>query len=305
MISVPVLFVVLFIGIPESPQYLLACKRNAAAERSLRFYRNCRRPDTTYESHFSAELNKLTAIAVQNAARPALRFADFVTPSALRAMSIGPFLMAINQMSGAFAISNYAETIFKQTGSTFDPQWSAIVMAASQVIGCYVASQLIDRMGRRMLLMISSIGAMLALLVTGTFTYAAARGVDVSALNWVPLVFISFFIFIGSIGMVPVPYVILAEVIPANIRRVASVMCTCVVFLFAGIMLRLMPLLLDELHMYGSMWLFAAVCLVGLVFTIVFVKETKGVNLDVLDSEQPTNGETKIGLDLKTFHVRQ
>lgn len=291
MITVPIMFVVLFAFVPESPQYLLARKRRTDAEQSLRFYRNCRTPDTPYEPQLLAELQKLDAIAAQNAARPAPRLADFVTPTALRAMSIGPFLMAVNQFSGAFAIANYAETIFKRTGSTLDPQVSAIVMAVTQVIGCYAASQLMDRMGRKALLVISSIGAILALLVTGTFTYVAEQGVDVSAFNWVPLVFISFFIFIGSIGLLPVPYVILAEVIPANIRRVASSMCTCVVFICAAIMLRLMPLLLDELHMYGSMWLFAAVCLVGLVFTLAVVEETNGLNLDVLETDARRDDE--------------
>lgn len=50
-------------------------------------------------------------------------------------------------------------------------------------------------------------------------------------------------------------------------------------------MLRLMPLLLDTLDLYGSMWLLASVSVVGLLFTIIIVKETKGKNLDLLDEK--------------------
>lgn len=48
-------------------------------------------------------------------------------------------------------------------------------------------------------------------------------------------------------------------------------------------MLRLMPVLLDHLDLYGSMWMFATVAMIGLVFTIIVVKETKGKNLDVFE----------------------
>lgn len=133
-------------------------------------------------------------------------------------MMICPFLMAVNQFSGAFAISNYAETIFKESGSTIDPQISAIVMAALQVLGTYVAAQLMDKVGRKVLLLTSLSGGIVALLVTGVYSYLVKNGYDVSAFNWVPLVSLSFFIFICSIGILPAPYVMLSEVIPQKVR---------------------------------------------------------------------------------------
>lgn len=286
LIPIPFVFLALFVFVPETPQYLLKIRRNADAEKSLRFYRNCP-PSSSYNASLLSELQILNAIAIQNEQQPPVKLADFLTPAALRAMSISPFMMAINQLSGAFAISNYAETIFNETGSTFDPQISAIIIAIVQLIGCYVAALLMDKVGRKDLLIISSMGSMIALFLTGTFAFVAAKGVDVSAFNWMPLTFISSFLFIGSIGLLPVPYVILAEVIPSNIRRVASSVCTCVVFVSSAIMLRLMPKLLEELHLYGSMWLFAIVCLVGLIFTVTMVQETRGINLNVL--ETPTS----------------
>lgn len=208
-----------------------------------------------------------------------------VTPVALRAMMICPFLMAVNQFSGAFAISNYAESIFKDTGSTVDPQVSSIVMAAMQVVGTYTASQLMDKVGRKVLLLVSLATGMLALLMTGAYSYLAKHDYDVSAFNWLPVVSISFFIFVTSIGILPAPYVMMSEVIPQRIRRIATTICTCAVFLCQVVTLRLMPMLLQSLQLYGCMWLFAGVSVVGLVFTIFVVKETKGKNLDVLEEE--------------------
>lgn len=140
-----------------------------------------------------------------------------MNPRALRALCICPFLMAVNQFSGAFAISNYAETIFKGTGSSIDPQVSSIVFASLQVVGTFTASQLMDKVGRKVLLLVSLVGGMLALLVTGAYSYLAQHGYDLDAFSWVPMVFLSLFIFLTSIGILPAPYVMLAEVIPQNV----------------------------------------------------------------------------------------
>lgn len=143
-----------------------------------------------------------------------------VNPVALRAMMISPFLMIVNQFSGSFAISNYAETIFKSTGSTFDPQISAIVMAAVQVVGTYTTSQLMDRVGRKVLLLVSLGGCCIAHLITGIYCYLAKHDYDVNAFNLVPIISISTFIFMSSIGILPVPFIMLAEVIPQRVSYI-------------------------------------------------------------------------------------
>lgn len=125
--------------------------------------------------------------------------------------------MTVNQFSGAFAISSYAETIFKSTGSDFDPQISSIVMAAVQVVGTYTASQLMDRVGRKVLLLVSLGGGCVMLLLTGTYSYLAKCDIDVGDFNWVPVVSISSFIFLCSIGILPAPYIMLSEVIPQRV----------------------------------------------------------------------------------------
>lgn len=127
--------------------------------------------------------------------------------------------MVINQFTGSYAITNYAETIFQSTGSPVDPQMSSIVMASVQVIGNYTASQLMDKVGRKVLLLASLSGCFVTHIITGTYTYLSKNEYDVNAFNWVPVVSISLFIFAASIGIVPVPIVLLSEVIPQRVRN--------------------------------------------------------------------------------------
>lgn len=219
-------------------------------------------------------------------------------------MMICPFLMAVNQFSGAFAITTYAVTVFNGTGSSIDSQLSSIVMSVLQVLATYVASQLVDRYGRKVLLLVSTLGGVGLLLITATYALLVEWGYRLDGWDWVPLVSISLFIFFATIGLLPVPYVMLAEVLPPKvcrlcwvemgecedvtmdlyfqIRRVGAIICSCIVYVCQSTMLKIMPGLLEELHLYGCMYVFAGVMLVGFVFTLVVVTETKGMNLDVV-----------------------
>lgn len=78
MAIVPVVFVVLFCFLPESPQQLLKNKNNAAAERSLRFYRNIdTNSNAELNGQLQSEFEKFKSIAQQNESNPPLRVADF------------------------------------------------------------------------------------------------------------------------------------------------------------------------------------------------------------------------------------
>lgn len=145
-----------------------------------------------------------------------------VTPTARRAFTIASILLCLSQMSGSITFSNYAATIFIESGSSFDPNVSSIVMGILQVCGTYTASQLIDRTGRKTLLLVSTFGAAILLAITGTYVYLGKSGYDVSAFNLLPVICISFFIFINAIGILCVPYVILAEVMPQKVKYIKS-----------------------------------------------------------------------------------
>lgn len=125
--------------------------------------------------------------------------------------------MGVSQFCGSFTITSYAATIFKETGSTIDPNLSSIVMGVFQVTATYISSILIDRIGRKILLLISTSGAAMAMLVTGTYVYLGRSGFDVSSFNLLPIISISFFIFICCIGIVGVPNVIMTEILPPKV----------------------------------------------------------------------------------------
>lgn len=135
----------------------------------------------------------------------------------LRAMLIGPTLMAVSQFSGTFILVSYAATIFKVSGSDLNPNLSSIILGCLQITGTISTYFLIDRIGRRVLLTISCGGAAIGLFVMGTYCYLATHNVDVSQYNWIPVITLSSVIYVSSIGIIPIPYIIISEVLPQKV----------------------------------------------------------------------------------------
>lgn len=135
-------------------------------------------------------------------------------------MVIGSVLMSISQLCGTFILANYANTIFRASGSTLDPNISSIIVCFMEVCGTCVAAQLIDRIGRKLLMIVSCFGCAIGLSVTGIFTYLAKNGYDVSDWHLVPIFSLSFFIFVAAIGMLPVPYVYVTEMLPQKVQSI-------------------------------------------------------------------------------------
>lgn len=142
-----------------------------------------------------------------------------VNPVSLRAMMIGPTLMAVSQFSGTFLLVNYAATIFKESGSDLNPNLSSIILGCLQITGTISTYFLVDRIGRRILLTISSGGAAIGLIIMGIYCYLSKHDVDVSQYNWIPVITLSFVIYISSIGIIPIPYIIISEVLPPKVAQ--------------------------------------------------------------------------------------
>lgn len=139
------------------------------------------------------------------------------TPAARKGILIGVTLMAINQFSGCFALLNYSATIFRDSGSDMSPNMSSIIIASIQCIGTYCATILVDKVGRKLLLTISASATSLGLAVMGTYSFLDKMNFDLRHFNWVPVCSLSFVIFIASIGILPLPFIVLAEVLPNKV----------------------------------------------------------------------------------------
>lgn len=94
---------------------------------------------------------------------------------------------------------------------------SSIIMMSVQLVGTYIATFLVDLYGRRPVMMVSTFGSAVGLGLLGGFSYLTHNGNDMTTFNWIPIASFSLAIFSLSLGIMPLSFVILAEVLPAKV----------------------------------------------------------------------------------------
>lgn len=90
-------------------------------------------------------------------------------------------------------------------------------MGSMQIIGILCAALTIDRLGRKVLLLVSTTGAAIGLSVTGVYSYLHNQDYDVAAFSVVPVISVSFFMLSVAFGLTPVPFVIMSELMPSKV----------------------------------------------------------------------------------------
>lgn len=229
--------------VPESPYYLMTVDRKLEAEESLRKLRGL--SDVLQESEDIQRGIKATSQS---------RMTDlFRKRSLIKCLLITIGLVTFQQFSGVNAILFYLQTVFLETGSELEPEISSIVVAVVQFTSSTITPFLVDRLGRKFLLYVSGIGTLISLITLGLFFY--------------------------TVGFGPMPFTILGEIFPQNVKSAASTLTVSISSCFTFITTLFFPYLLQLVGFGISMWLFAAFCLVSLFFTYFFVPETKGKSL--------------------------
>lgn len=105
----------------------------------------------------------------------------------------------------------YVEDIFREAGSIDNARTSAVIIGIVQMIGSVVTPLVVDKYGRKILLVISSIGSSLTLAILGTYFFLKDIDYDLNGWTWVPLVTLVLYIVSYCIGWGPVVWIVLGE----------------------------------------------------------------------------------------------
>lgn len=192
------------------------------AEKAICFYRNIEWQSKEEFGLLKGEMDKLKSSTntSTNGKDPVetVTWREFTTPIARKAIFIGVTLLALKQFSGLYAMLNYAGHIFKESGSFIDPNLCSIIIGVIQLIGTYVPTLLVDRAGRKVLLTFSTTGTGIGLVILGTYLYLRRIGYDLEGFGTVPLASFSFILFVGCCGLMPLPFVVVSEIMPQEVQ---------------------------------------------------------------------------------------
>lgn len=156
-LAVPIVFAGLFFLMPESPYWYIGKNRKEEAVKALRFIRG--KSTEGVQDELNAIQTSVDA-AMQNKASLMDLFA---TRGNVKALCIGSGLVAFQQLSGINVILFYSTSIFEKTGSSLEPAVATIMVGVVQVLASACTPLIADRLGKKLILLISAAGMCLSL----------------------------------------------------------------------------------------------------------------------------------------------
>jgi len=260
-----VFFLAMLLRIPESPRWLVKQGRTNEAGAVLRL---------TGEENADQELKEIVeSIGAEHVTSDALFTSKYRVPIFL-AVTIGMF----NQLSGINAILYYLNSIFAYAGfSKVSGDLQSVAVGATNLLFTVIAMSLIDKVGRKTMLLIGSVGTALCLAgVAGIFL--TNRHQDL--LVWMLIGFIAFFAF--SQGAVI--WVYLSEVFPNRVRAKGQSLGSFSHWIMNALISWTFPLMAASSGGYPFAF-FAAMMVVQFFVVLFFYPETKGISLEEMQKK--------------------
>eukprot|EP00249_Psilotum_nudum_P015586 c25412_g1_i1 orf=504-2216(-) len=259
--------------IPESPRWLAKFGRNEDCETSLQILRGI-------NADISLEVYQIKEALGHSTENARVKFSDFLKRKYSHPFIVAVSLLIFQQFSGINAILFYASSIFKSAGFlSYD--MASLSLAVLQVVMTGVSASLIDKCGRRILLMVSTGGMSVSCFLVGLSFYLKGHSssdleTSVGILALVPLlVYIATF----SLGLGAIPWVIMSEVFPPDIKGFAGSLATLIRWLSTWLITMTFNLMFSW-SSTGSFGIFAGICAFAAAFVALYVPETKGKTLE-------------------------
>lgn len=291
---IPIIFGVVFFFMPESPNYLVVKGKNDEAKAALIKLRG-----SQYDVNY--ELNDMKQKAEDAKANPVSYLTAITQKTAIKAIVICYCLMIFQQLSGINAVIFNASQIFLNAGATIPSEVSTIIIGVIQVLATFGSSLVVDKLGRRILLLSSALVMCICSTALGVYFFLQqTHGLEsdiVQNISWLPLLSLSVFIIAFSIGFGPIPWMMAGELCRIDIKAFVGSTAGTLNWLLSFTVTSTFNALNSAIGAGQVFWLFAGIMLIAFIFIFFVVPETKGKSVDeiqlILGAEPQARTEVK------------
>lgn len=258
---------------PASPYYLLSKNKYTQAKKALSRLRTVENIDK--------ELSEIKE-AVERQKTERGRPQDLIMEKSNRKASI--ILVVLNgaqHLSCMSVMFMNMHLILEAAGSIYlESNYAAILYAALMIVAAGSAGFVIDRFGRKILLIISSILTGLTLLTLAVYFHLKQLGYNVDTISWIPIFCVMFYALALKIGLGLIPIVLTAELFPAKVKAVGMALADGAYLFWALVSVFIYQYTSNNLGMCVPFYIFAVSALGTALFCYLGVPETKGKTLE-------------------------
>jgi sugar porter (SP) family MFS transporter len=274
VLAVPsIIYSVLVLGIPESPRWLITKKNDPDTAKKIMSQLGVTQVDSEISAIVTSYQHETSAGHTSK----------FFSAKYKRIIWLAFMVAFFNQLSGINFILYYAPEILERAGlASKESLFNSIAIGGTNLIFTFVGLYLIDRLGRKTLLIIGSIGYILSLaLVAWSFYSHTGPGFL--------MVFLLLFIASHAIGQGAVIWVFISEIFPNKVRAIGQSLGASTHWVFAALITLLTPVFLDAKNgiFKDNPWpifaFFTFMMVMQLIWVLTKVPETKGISLEALE----------------------
>jgi SP family sugar porter-like MFS transporter len=264
------LFFLGMLAVPESPRWLARNGRQKEAERVL-----SRLNGKAYAKQALARME------ANPAASEKVSLFALLDSKLAGVLFLGVSLAVFQQWCGINVIFGYAEEVFSAAGyHVSDILLNIVITGAVNLAFTFVALALVDKAGRRKLMLFGSAALALIYCLMGFGFYRHSQGVHM-------LLLVVAAIACYAMSLAPVTWVVISEIFPNRVRGAAMSVAVTSLWIASFILTYTFPLLNRAVGPAGTFWIYAGICLTGFLFILWRLPETKGLTLEEIEESLP------------------
>lgn len=295
----PIATIICVSFLPETPTWLLSKGRTKEAENSLRRLRGVPASadmPPSVSNEFETILQKYKDKPSESE-QPKKNLVKML----FSRRTLIPFIIMFTfffcqQFSGIFVIIFYAVQIVQKAGVVWDAYLVTIIIGLTRLIVTIAMSYVSKRYGRRPPAIVSGAGMTISMCSLAVFLYLknTHKISQEAALtwNWIPAVALIIFIFMCTVGFLTLPWAMIGEVYPSEVRGLIGGITTSSAYFFNFVVVKIYPQMLETLSDHGVFFFYGIVAAFGTVFVTMYLPETQGKSL--LEIEEYFNKKKKV-----------
>jgi SP family sugar porter-like MFS transporter len=263
------LFFILMWFVPESPRWLA---RNAITHQKAKKVLS-----RIGGSEYS--LSEFASIEATFSADKKSNLKFLKQPGIKKLLVLGIILAVFQQWCGINVIFNYAQEIFASAGySVSDILFNIVITGCVNLIFTFVGMFTVDRLGRKALMLLGAGGLAGIYAVLGAMYFFQIQGLPL-------LIMVVSAIACYAMSLAPVTWVVLSEIFPNKVRGTAMSIATFSLWAACFVLTYTFPVLNQLLKASGTFWVYGGICVLGFVFILKKLPETKGKSLEEIEYE--------------------